>query len=585
MVGIIVPLRTQDGQRRYTIKDLLRIKEVHNLRRHGLSISEIRTKFQDNSNSNSHPIACKQTMPSTFTVETLLGCDLSCPECALGGGFIKRKKGWMNFDHFKIIADKIRPYCQYLYLHIWGEPLLNKDIFQIIDYASGFTKTNISTNGNQITEENAQKLIQCGVTDIIVSIDGVSQDVYENYRVGGKVDKAIGALKRLQKFNVQIGADVNIIPQFIVFKHNQHEMKYFSELCRSLMLKPTFKAPYLRNKNSRYSLSDYKQFVRPAFGEISALQKAMTECPNVRDVFTILLDGSVVICCHDYQKATCFGNIYQQSVEEIWNRNEFKKVRHRILSGNPPNFCVDECMTWFLDDSRKDNHKENKQPSKKKINLCSGSVKIDGYTNIDFLPGADIVCDLGKDLLPFPNNSVDVIVCISAINYFTRTRAQEIINDVYRILKNKGIARFGTQDLRLLAEKYLSKDLDFYFQKLPDGSDRFPGETIGDKFNGFFYGFQIKDKHCNYVYDFESLKVLFQNAGFKSVEQKNYMESLIPEIDQIDNRAEQMFFIEAVKDPSDGKYNNFEKENFEFKSAVVNHKKEIPFPYSDPGLI
>ena len=66
--------------------------------------------------------------------------------------------------------------------------LLNKDIFQIINYASGFTKTNISTNGNQITEENAQKLIQSGVTDIIVSIDGVSQAVYENYLFMGGIE-------------------------------------------------------------------------------------------------------------------------------------------------------------------------------------------------------------------------------------------------------------------------------------------------------------------------------------------------------------------------------------------------------------
>jgi MoaA/NifB/PqqE/SkfB family radical SAM enzyme len=320
-----------------------------------------RSESVDNIKPNPHPIVYNQTMPSTFTVETILGCDLRCPECALGGSFIKRQKGWMNFDQFKIIADKIRPYCQYLYLHIWGEPLLNKDIFKIIEYSSRFTKTNISTNGHQITEKSAEALIKSGVTDIIVSIDGMSQDVYASYRVGGKVDRAIGALNRLQKVNLQLGAKVNIMPQFIVFRHNQHEMKYFADLCRSLHLRPTFKAPYLRNRNSSYSPSDYTQFIRPVYHDISALRSAMTECPNVKDVFTILLDGSAVICCHDYQKATCFGNIYQQSVEEIWNSAEFKKVRHCISSGNAPDFCVDECMTWFFEKSPEGNREEDKQ--------------------------------------------------------------------------------------------------------------------------------------------------------------------------------------------------------------------------------
>ena len=143
-----------------------------------------------NDTSLEHPETHSLLMPTTFTVETILGCNLKCPECALGGGFIHRKMGWMRFDQFKIIARKIKPYCDYLYLHIWGEPLLNRDIFRIIAYASDFTKTNISTNGMLITPEIAEKLIQSGVTDIIVSIDGVSQGVYSRYRVGGRVENA-----------------------------------------------------------------------------------------------------------------------------------------------------------------------------------------------------------------------------------------------------------------------------------------------------------------------------------------------------------------------------------------------------------
>lgn len=182
-----------------------------------------------------------------------------------------------------------------------------------------------------------------------------------------------------------------------------------------------------------------------------------------------------------------------------------------------------------------------------KVNLCSGPVQIEGYINVDMYSIADFVLDLEKDLLPFADESVDVLVCISAINYFTRQRAAEIIKDVYRVLKPGGVTRFASQDLRVLAEKYVNRDLGFYFQKLSDGRDRFPGSTIADKFNEFFYGFYCKDKHCKYVYDFESLKDLFERAGFPLIEQKKYYESIIPEINKIDNRPEQMFFLEAIK--------------------------------------
>ena len=540
--------------------------------------------LKDNLNGTQHSKNFTQLIPLTFTVETILGCNFQCPECAVGGDFIVRKKGWMNFERFKIIADKIRPYCQYLYLHIWGEPLLNKDIFKMISYASRFTKTHISTNGNLMTEETAARLIRSGVSDIIVSIDGVSQEIYERYRVGGQVEKAINALKNLKKFKNQFGSNVNIHPQYIVFKHNQHEMQKFNELCRTIGFKPIFKAPYIRHQNSQFKLSDYSQFTRPVYQKLSNLRAAMRDCPNAENVFTILLDGSVVLCCHDHGGATCYGNIFDQSVEDIWNSDEFRKERHNILSGKAPKFCLDNCMTWFLDKNQSEDISQQKKCEKdkhtatlnnnlitsndvtfnsgddqtrnsllngRKLNLCSGSNKIRGFVNIDFLPGADLVIDLEKDLLPFTENSVDVVVCNSAINYFTRNRAQEIITDVYRVLKPGGIARFGTQDLRVLVEKYISNDKEFYFQKLPDGSERFPGTTIGDKLNEFFYGFGVRDKHCKYLYDYESLKVLIQNAGFKSILQKGFKESLIPEIERIDNRPKQMFFLEAVKTSAD----------------------------------
>lgn len=182
------------------------------------------------------------------------------------------------------------------------------------------------------------------------------------------------------------------------------------------------------------------------------------------------------------------------------------------------------------------------------VNLCCGGQKVDGYIGLDFEPGiADIVIDLRYNDLPFPDSSVDKLVCISAINYFKYQRAKEIISDVYRSMKTAGIVRFAVQDLNIIANKYVNKDREFFFQKLPDGRDRFEGITIGDKFNAWFYGYQIADNHCQYVYDYESLAQLFNEAGFSVVERKNYLESRLENIELIDNRPEQMFFLEAIK--------------------------------------
>jgi len=181
------------------------------------------------------------------------------------------------------------------------------------------------------------------------------------------------------------------------------------------------------------------------------------------------------------------------------------------------------------------------------INLCSGGSRIPGYLNIDIVKGADIVMDLARHDLPFPPNSVQRIVCMSAINYFSRLRAAELIRQCFRILEPGGIARFGVQDMEMLAQRYVQKDNAFFFQKLPNGKDRFEGPTLGDKFAAWFYGYAAGGYPCQYFYDYESLAFLFRQAGFPLIERKPYGVSRLGRIEQIDNRPEQMFFLEAVK--------------------------------------
>jgi len=183
-----------------------------------------------------------------------------------------------------------------------------------------------------------------------------------------------------------------------------------------------------------------------------------------------------------------------------------------------------------------------------RINLCSGSILFDNYCNIDIYWGADLFIDLEKKLLPFSTNSIDVVVCTSAINYFTRERGEKIIHEVFRILKPGGIARFSTQDLESITSKYVNKDMGFFFQKLPNGQERFIGETMCDKLNSWFYGYAVaKNKGCKYFYDFETLSSIFKKVGFNKIENKQYLDSKIEDIEKIDNRPDQMFFLEAVK--------------------------------------
>ena len=182
-----------------------------------------------------------------------------------------------------------------------------------------------------------------------------------------------------------------------------------------------------------------------------------------------------------------------------------------------------------------------------RINLCCGPQKVPGYCGIDLWLGADMVVNLAKRDLPFRTATLEAAVCTSGINYFSRTQAQFLIREVWRVLKPGGIARFSVQDMKLIAQHYVDNDVRFFFQKLPDGKQRFEGPTIGDIFVSWFYGYVTAGGPSRYAYDYESLAYLFREAGFSVIERRAYLDSRLDHIDKIDNRPEQMFFLEAVK--------------------------------------
>ncbi|RMD99208.1 MAG: methyltransferase domain-containing protein [Deltaproteobacteria bacterium] len=187
------------------------------------------------------------------------------------------------------------------------------------------------------------------------------------------------------------------------------------------------------------------------------------------------------------------------------------------------------------------------RPDIRRVNLCSGSQRLPGYCNIDLDPAADLMLDLASGPLPFPSGSLDVVACISGINYFTRARARALVRETHRVLRRGGVARFSSQDMEAIARRYVERDVAWFEQRLPNGRFRFEGPTLGDRFAAWFYGYETAGGPCRYFYDYESLAYLFREAGFGTVERRGYRDSRLDDVALLDNRPEQVFFLEAVK--------------------------------------
>src|SRR3984893_16430426 len=130
--------------------------------------------------------------PISISFEPTTSCNLRCPECPSGLRSFTRPTGMLQKDFFRETIDQLSKELLYLVFYFQGEPYLNPGFLEMVSYASGkgiYTAT--STNAHYLNDQNAKKTVESGLDRLIISIDGTTQDVYEQYRVGGRLDKVL----------------------------------------------------------------------------------------------------------------------------------------------------------------------------------------------------------------------------------------------------------------------------------------------------------------------------------------------------------------------------------------------------------
>ena len=143
------------------------------------------------------------SMPKLITVEPTNHCDLKCPLCPTGIGDKSVEYGLLRLEKFKKVIDIFGKWAQTIQLFSWGEPTLNKSFIEMIRYASQDPykiRSSTSVNLNNVTDEQIKGLLTSNLDLLTISIDGITQEIYEKYRVGGNLKTVFDNLKKLIAF-------------------------------------------------------------------------------------------------------------------------------------------------------------------------------------------------------------------------------------------------------------------------------------------------------------------------------------------------------------------------------------------------
>ncbi|WP_245999578.1 radical SAM/SPASM domain-containing protein [Paraflavitalea soli] len=277
--------------------------------------------------------------PVSISFEPTTSCNLRCPECPSGLRAFTRPTGMLQKNFFRDTIDQLSSDLLYLIFYFQGEPYLNPDFLDMVKYASQkgiYTAT--STNAHYLNDANARRTVESGLDRLIISIDGTTQDVYQAYRVGGKLEKVLAGARNIMKWKKELKSNTPFVFfQFLVVKPNEHQIEDVKRLAAEIGVDDVrFKTAqvydYEQDPNNLIpTLDKYSRYRKNEKGEFAFKNSLQNHCWRLWHATVISWDGLVVPCCFDKDAQHTLGDLKGRSFKEVWHSDTYVNFRRQIL--------------------------------------------------------------------------------------------------------------------------------------------------------------------------------------------------------------------------------------------------------------
>lgn len=240
---------------------------------------------------------------------------------------------------FRQIIDQTKDHLTYLHLYFQGEPFLHPNFPELISYAdkSGiFTST--STNGHYLTKKNVGAIIDSGLKQLIVSMDGITQEIYQDYRVGGKLAKVEEGLFELIHRKRELKKRFpRIILQFLVTGKNEHQIPELKIWAKNigvdeLQLKTTQIYGFENGSELIPQNTQYSRYIPNGNGTWKLKKEIQNKCWRMWQGAVFTWDGKLLPCCFDKDGQHVMGKIQENHLKDIWNNNAYNAFRKQLLN-------------------------------------------------------------------------------------------------------------------------------------------------------------------------------------------------------------------------------------------------------------
>jgi len=325
------------------------------------------------------------TLPRSIYIEPTSRCNELCQQCPRT--LLSREDDRdLSFERFREIVDQF-PALERVVLHGLGEPLLNKELPFMIRYLKERgVYVLFNSNGILLTEKRGQALIDAGLDEYRLSMDGATRETYARVRgvdAFEKIWRNVGNFITRQK--AQKASTPAVSLWFTAMRENLPELPALIELAHKHRIPEVYlqrlvyfeqglaaSQQALFHRSTPEELALIRQAERSckahgirfnAAGTASPLESVTRDfgsrpwsgCQRPYTLTYITSSGNVLSCCfapfghrnaREYYEERVLGNVFQESIEQIWNGERYSAFRRAFESDAPARHCSQCGINW-----------------------------------------------------------------------------------------------------------------------------------------------------------------------------------------------------------------------------------------------
>jgi radical SAM protein with 4Fe4S-binding SPASM domain len=288
-----------------------------------------------------HPMNVLERFPKYFLIETTNTCNARCIMCGID--FDKKAKQIIQDELYERIAEEIGRFSDHVEKvmpYLDGEPMIDKKLPMRVGQmkAAGVKNVNIASNASLLSEKMGRQLIEAGLDEIYITLDSMKKDVYEAIRIRLNFDTVFENIHRFIALRNELNPKLRIRMQMVLQELNFTEGAAFESYWRGKL-----------GSNDQIVLQKAHNWANAVdvmtFGDENDANAI--PCIALWGTFVIHVNGDTALCCMDTETKHLLGNVWEQSIEEIWNGPQMAEIRAKHLENRRHEIKIcDGCTLW-----------------------------------------------------------------------------------------------------------------------------------------------------------------------------------------------------------------------------------------------